>query len=300
MYPEGQVIAPLRLGAALLTAAGWAAGATQPLDIEPGLWEIALTVRTIGKLPIPAEALAKMTPQQRASIDARPAEPRNTVKRSCLREEELEQPLVFSFGGAGQQACQETVMQALRNRQEIHVECSKGGGTIQVEAADRKNVTVSSQWTATDGAHTVHLNSTAKLKWLGASCDARAVPEPREPVRPTTPQPTPKVTAATQDAGSYYDAARKLIDRSDFPGALRALNQAIELDPRQAASYNARGYVYLRLKNYTTAGGDFTEAIRLRPDYANAYKNRATARRRSGDEKGAAEDEHKAAQLQRR
>ena len=77
------------------------------------------------------------------------------------------------------------------------------------------------------------------------------------------------------------------------------LDAAIRLDPRLATSWNARGYAWLRLRNYDRAIADFSEAIRLNPAYANAWHNRAVARKAQGDQAGAAADAQKATALER-
>jgi hypothetical protein len=43
----------------------------QPLNIKPGLWETTMTIRTAGQLPMAAELLNKLTPEQRAEFEAR-------------------------------------------------------------------------------------------------------------------------------------------------------------------------------------------------------------------------------------
>ncbi|HUE04470.1 MAG TPA: tetratricopeptide repeat protein [Bryobacteraceae bacterium] len=309
-----------------------AADAVQPLDIKPGLWEITLTVRTSGPPPLPPELLAELSPEERTRIDTKAKEraaagPRTTVKRSCLDDKERQQPFILTFGGEDQ-GCRQTIVNASRNRQEVRVECgrglSKGGGTYRIEAIDPENVKVSSDWSATDGSRAMKTSSTATLKWLGEICEvefATSAPMPAKPNLPDTtihtpapaiaparvPAPVssppaqssakPAAKPASADAGYYYRLGREQAGRNDFEEALQSLNRAIELDARQAIAYNARGYVYLRQKNFAGALADFSEAIRLRPDYTNAYQNRAIARHRLGDEQGTAEDNRKAAEL---
>ena len=282
----------------------WAAGAAPALDLQPGLWEIRLTVRTSGRPPMPPEVLAKLTPQERARIEAKAKEraaegPQTTVKKSCLHESDLLQPLMLTFGGEGQ-GCRQTVVEASPTRQQIKVQCGKGapmgGGTIQIEAVDPKNAKVTSQWFATDGSRSLKMSSTATLKWLGAICELEMPAAPRGPGT-VAAAPVPAKSAAPQDAAFYDKLGREQTARNDLQAALQSLTRAIELDSRRPTSYNARGFVYLRLKNYANAITDFSEAIRLRPDYANAYHNRAIARRLSGDAPAAAGDQQKATEL---
>jgi hypothetical protein len=301
----------------LAAAPAWAADAVEPLDMKPGLWQITLIVRTTGLPPIPPDVAAKLTPEERARIDAKAKEkaaegPRISVKKSCLDEKELQQPLMLTFGGGGQ-GCQQTVTNASRKRQEIRVDCGTGtphgGGTVLIEAMDPEDAKVSSSWFAADGARTMKVSSTATLKWLGAACelDSPAAPQAAAPEAAAPPVAAPKAmpppaaaaAPATADAGYYYKMGQEQVGRNDFWGALRSLNRAIELDPQRALSYNARGYVYLRLQSFANAIVEFSNAIRLRPDYANAYRNRAIARKHLGDEKGAAADNRTAAELEK-
>jgi Flp pilus assembly protein TadD len=131
------------------------------------------------------------------------------------------------------------------------------------------------------------MESTATLKWLGESCDAA----PPAAAKPAAPISSP------EDANRYYRLGKQQTAAQDYWAALKSLNRAIELSPERAEFYNARGYAYLLLKSYANAVVDFSDAIRLRSGYANAYRNRAVARRHSGDEQGAADDERKAAEI---
>ena len=193
---------------ALTGMPAWAADATEPLDIKPGLWEITLTVRTSGLPPIRAN--------QRV-----PEGPRTTVKRSCLEERELHQPLLLTFGGVGQ-GCRQTLAKASRTGQEIRVECGKGaargGGTIHIEAIDNEHAKVFSQWSAADGSRTLEMSSTAALRWLGTVCEAVFPGAPTAPAPQARPQVTPAIRASA-DPDYYYKLGREQARRSDLQGA---------------------------------------------------------------------------------
>ena len=130
---------------------------------------------------------------------------------------------------------------------------------------------------------------------------AAPVPSPRSTaVAPQSPRQTaqaalPVQTAAgTQDADYYDRMGRALSEDEKFTDAVKALNRAIVVDPTRATAFNARGFAYLRLRQLKHAIDDFTEAIRLNPQYSNAYHNRAVAWYQMGDRAASAADEHKA------
>jgi len=164
-------------GLALFTfTAVWAAD-IQPLDLKAGLWETTLTVQTSGVPPMPPEVLAKLSPEQRAKIEAKAAAgegPKTTVKRSCLEERDVNKPFTLALGG-DERGCKQTIASSSATKREIRVECRngsvKGSGTIQMEAAAPGNLKVTSQWSTTDGTRTMKMTSTATAKWLGPICE---------------------------------------------------------------------------------------------------------------------------------
>ena len=60
----------------------------------------------------------------------------------------------------------------------------------------------------------------------------------------------------------------------DFDKAIRDHNKAIDLDPEDAKTYDARGFTYGRKGDFDAALRDYNKAIEVNPEYANVYLNR--------------------------
>ena len=88
-----------------------------------------------------------------------------------------------------------------------------------------------------------------------------------------------------------------MIASGKYAEAIDLLSKALKLDPTMTLAFNARGYAHLLLRQVPEALADFNEAIRINPGYVNAYQNRATARRLSGDKAGADADDARFAEL---
>jgi Flp pilus assembly protein TadD len=108
----------------------------------------------------------------------------------------------------------------------------------------------------------------------------------------------PALSAAQQaSAQQFVQQGRELVQKNQFNEALSPLDRAIDADPWSAPAYNLRGYAHLRLLQFDQALADCNEAIRLQPNFLNAYENRASARRHLGDNAGAQQDARKVSDM---
>ena len=77
-------------------------------------------------------------------------------------------------------------------------------------------------------------------------------------------------------AEAHINLANARSKKGDYDGALRDYGQALTLTssaPVLAGVYNNRGNLLLARNGATAALGDYNQAIRLKPDYADAYYN---------------------------
>jgi hypothetical protein len=178
-YPlEDQVKVTILLGLAFLwPLLSWTADTVQPLDVKLGLWETTTINEMSGMPPMPAEVLAKLTPEQRAKMEgvfkARAAQgPKTTTRRTCLDKQKLDKSV--AFGDDSDKSCRRTIISSSRSKQDAHLECTdekmKRSGDLHIEAINPENIKGSMQMTAAGGSSTMNIKVAFTAKWIGSSC----------------------------------------------------------------------------------------------------------------------------------
>jgi tetratricopeptide (TPR) repeat protein/serine/threonine protein kinase len=111
------------------------------------------------------------------------------------------------------------------------------------------------------------------------------------PTSESTPQSsrateTPKQTAGqphvAANVANLFNQARSEADAEQNDKAVTDYTEAIRLKPDYAEAYNGRGQTYFKLKQFDKAISDYGDAIRIKADFAEAYSNRGFAYTRLG------------------
>jgi hypothetical protein len=156
----------------------WAADKLQPLDIKMGLWETSMThapVSGLGMPTIPPEALAKMTPEQRARMEEmmknRGTGPKTTITKSCITREKLEKNLAFRDERS---ECTRTVLSSSSSGFEVKLHCvekdSTSDGTFKIDVIDSESVKGVLHMVASGNGHNMSIDSTFTSRYLGPAC----------------------------------------------------------------------------------------------------------------------------------
>ena len=109
-----------------------------------------------------------------------------------------------------------------------------------------------------------------------------------------------KATSQGLTAVDWFDKASALWQDGKYTDpkkVIEYLNQAIRLKPDYAEAYGGRGIAYRSLGQHRRAIEDYNEAIHLKPDYAEAYNNRGYVYSSLGQYQRAIEDFNKAIRL---
>jgi hypothetical protein len=148
--------------------------AAQKLDVRLGLWEVTMTSQMGGMPPVDT---SKMTPQQRAQVEAAMVNAQKMggvpqVMKQCLTKEKLSKGL---FQDNRDTSCKQTVVTDTTTELGIKVACTaKDGetttGEYHFQATSPESVKGSGQMTMGRGGQSMSASSTITAKWIGASC----------------------------------------------------------------------------------------------------------------------------------
>jgi tetratricopeptide (TPR) repeat protein len=106
------------------------------------------------------------------------------------------------------------------------------------------------------------------------------------------------ITAEPSTAEATLKCGKEKYDSGDYQGASMDFSEAIRIKQDYADAYNNRGWAKYKLKDYRGAIIDFGEAIRLNQNYANSYKGCGWSKYQLADYQSAIIDFNQAIRLQ--
>src|SRR5947207_11374175 len=132
----------------------------QTLNNKPSLWESARTIKRAGALPIPAEMLNRLTPEQRARMEERmkansAARTNSTTEKHCVTKEDLQRDRLKL---AEAKECTTTVLNSTSTSVKAKLVCDQEGmhatGTLELTAADPEHMNGSYRSAVNADGHT--------------------------------------------------------------------------------------------------------------------------------------------------
>jgi len=106
------------------------------------------------------------------------------------------------------------------------------------------------------------------------------------------------IAAVSDRAQEHFRQGQRHHSKGNLKAAIEQYSAAIKLNPEFVNAYVARGGTFGALEDYSAAIEDYSSAIALSPELAGAYGGRGLARFRNGDQEGV-QDLWQAAQLYR-
>ncbi len=101
----------------------------------------------------------------------------------------------------------------------------------------------------------------------------------------------------SKPAYEAFDEAQKAVKENKLSLALRKVNEAIRIEPKEATFYSLRGEIKAAQKKERAARSDLDRAVALNPNYFRPLLIRGIVRREAGDASGAARDLQRSVEL---
>lgn len=179
---QPRIVSQFALCAVAAIAVAQAAGYTKP-NIKPGLWEVTVTPKMSGEMPIPDEQLAKMTPEQRAKVEAmiKGAGSKPHVYKDCMTPEKIAKGFEMERS-ADEAACKRNIVSSSASELTVHDECNhpnrKSISDVHFEFKGGTELNGKLHIVTTASGKTMTVDSTVVGKYVGASCGAVKDAEP--------------------------------------------------------------------------------------------------------------------------
>jgi S1-C subfamily serine protease len=110
------------------------------------------------------------------------------------------------------------------------------------------------------------------------------------PALPSMALPQRSVLLSQLTADDYYRRAQQRFDQQDYRGAIKEFSEALRLKPDYAEVYNNRGRARQNLQDYQGAIKDYDQSIRFKPSFPAAFFNRGRVRAELRDYRGSIAD----------
>ena len=146
------------------------------IHVNPGLWEVTITPKVSGEMPISDDELAKIPAERRAKIMAMMQHAIATPHKmkECMTQEKLNKG--FSVGRDSEH-CTSTVVSNTMSEMNIQETCSGDSDGVQSMsvhfiASGPASITGTTHVVASRRGRGMTIDSTVSGQWLGSSCGA--------------------------------------------------------------------------------------------------------------------------------
>lgn len=169
----------------LLSISVFAADKLTMLNAKEGLWETTVTINTSGTPGLPADALDKLTPEQRARMEEMMKQKgvalngNKIVSKSCVTKDKIEKGMAFAENKNMQDNCTRTVVSSTGSHFEAKFHCDQSkdpsmkgttDGTVIIDMTGSDSTKGSIHSVSNMNGHQLTSDSSFTSKYLGPDC----------------------------------------------------------------------------------------------------------------------------------